>query len=91
MAVKKATVDSNESGTAEIDALNQIRLSRNWSYQQLASDMARAGFPVAAKTLQALVNYRPKPYDRTLYQIRQYLASLEAETSTASGKKRASA
>jgi hypothetical protein len=59
----------------ELAELNHIRLSRNWSYQQLSDDMATAGFPIAPKTIHALIlNEDKRPYDRTLYQIRQYLA-----------------
>lgn len=61
-------------------ALNELRLSRNWSYPQLAADMARVGHHVAAKTLHALLTTEgQKPYDRTLYQIRRYLEVLQAE------------
>lgn len=73
MAAKPSRADSASSGTSEIDALNKIRLEKNWTYKQLADDMARAGFGLASKTLQSLINYRPTPYDRTLYQIQRYL------------------
>jgi len=73
--------DSNdEDGGTEIGELKTLRLSRNWSYAQLAADMERVGHPVAAKALHALLtNEGQRPYDRTLYQIREYLAAVREE------------
>lgn len=81
MAPKTAPVDSADWSTL-LDQLNELRLSRDWSYRQLADDItAVTGFDISAQTLQPLLSVasheRSKPYDRTLYKIRQYLAALE--------------
>lgn len=64
-----------------VDQLNDVRLSRDWSYRQLAEDIHEVtGFDISAATLQPLLSVpadeRPKPYDRTVHKIRLYLAAL---------------
>lgn len=82
MAEKHFQIDSSAaSGTKELDQLDELRLEKNWSYRGLAEDMRRVGFYVNGKTLQSLLKYRPKPYDRTLHRVRQYLAVLAGERS----------
>jgi hypothetical protein len=75
-----------------VASLNQLRLDRNWSYNQLADDMERAGHAVAAKTLFALLTKpEQKPYDRTLYQITKYLEVLERERAEETKPRKAAA
>lgn len=90
MAAKTERVDSG-NGATELSELNQIRLSRNWSYAQLAADMGRLGFAVGPKTLHPLLTGDdPRPYDRTLYQIRGYLNAVRDESAEPAKKRRAS-
>ncbi len=75
MAVKPVIDDTDSS---LLDQLNDIRLSRDWSYRQLADDIARVtGFVISGQTLQPLLSkpraQRGKPYDRTLHKIRLYV------------------
>lgn len=82
MAVKPSQTDN---ASAALDALDEIRLSRNWSYQQLAEDMERIGNGLPAKTLYQLLTARPEnPYDRTMYQVHRYLAAIRDEKRVAS-------
>lgn len=82
--------DSKNEGAVE--TLNQLRLDRNWSYSELADDMARAGHAIAAKTLHALLtNPDQKPYDRTLHQIQRYLEFVRNERESMPTRKAAGA
>jgi transcriptional regulator with XRE-family HTH domain len=57
-----------------VTELNRIRLEENLSYAEIAADMELD--PGALyKILNELTD---KPYDRTLYKIRRYLAEREA-------------
>jgi len=65
-----------------IDRLNDVRLSRDWSYRQLADDIKHVtGFDISAQTLQTMLSVPPDeratPYDRTVHKIRLYLAEIE--------------
>lgn len=64
----------------EVEELRTYRLDRLWSLQQLADAMARAGWPVAKKTLGNLLGEPGKvqPQDVTRYAIRKFL-TLERE------------
>lgn len=80
MAVKPAPIDTD---AALLDRLNEVRLSQDWSYRQLADDIARVtGLMMSAQTLQPLLSVpegeRSKPYDRTLYKIRKYFEQLDS-------------
>lgn len=92
MAAKPAHVDRDT--TILLDRLNDVRLARDWSYRQLAEDMARVtGFVISHATIQPLLSeappHRAKPYDRTLHKIRRYLETLSAEPTKQSRKGRA--
>ncbi len=74
-----------------LDQLDDVRLARDWSYRQLADDIARlTPFVVSAQTLQPLLTRRAerpgRPYDRTLHKVRLYLAALAGESSSKSRK-----
>ena len=63
----------------ELQDLDAIRISNDWSWVQLSIAMAAAGFPVASRTLHYLVKGAGgdavhEPRDRTLYKIRKFLA-----------------
>jgi len=77
MAVKTPEVDSSDmSAATAFELLSHLRLERDWSFERLATEMRSAGHYVPAKTLHWLLTSRPeKPFARTLYKIRQYLAS----------------
>lgn len=90
MGVKPASVDS--TAVRLLDQLNDVRLTRDWSYRQLADDIERVtGYVVSAQTLQPLLSVPPgkrgKPYDRTLHKIRRYLDALRAEQSSKPSRK----
>ncbi|MEP7304168.1 MAG: hypothetical protein ABJA98_01495 [Acidobacteriota bacterium] len=72
-----------------IAQLNDIRLSRDWSYRQLSEDIERlTGTVVSQQTLQPLLSGRySKPYDRTLYKIRRYFDAVAAESSAKPARK----
>jgi hypothetical protein len=79
MGVKPASVDSESEDL--LDQLNQVRLTRDWSYRQLSDDIEKVtGYVVSAQTLQPLLSApraeRAKPFDRTLHKIRRYLDAL---------------
>jgi hypothetical protein len=92
MAVKPVSV---ETGPDLFDQLNAVRLSRDWSYRELAADIKEVtGFVVSAQTLQPLLSApaedRGKPYDRTLHKIRCYLTAIaEPAKPTRKAKRRA--
>jgi hypothetical protein len=68
---------------AELDA---HRLEHDWTWDELAADMARANATVSARTLHYLCKRLPPDahaLDRTLYKIRKYLERVRA------GEKRA--
>jgi hypothetical protein len=60
----------------ELKALDLLRLDQDFTWQELARDMQRAGFQMSARTLHYLLTRAPetvKPLDRTLHKIRRYL------------------
>jgi len=66
----------------ELEQLNDVRLERDWTFRQLAEDMASRDLSIPARTLHLLLTNPPdKPYDRTLFKIRRYLDSLSAQRS----------
>lgn len=81
MSVTTPSVDSDSWPTL-VDRLNELRLTNDWSFRELAADIERVtGFVVSAQTLQPVLtapaDERPKPYDRTVYKIRQYFKQRE--------------
>lgn len=80
MSERTAALDSKD-WSALVDELNALRLARDWSYRELAADVARVtGLAISFQTLQPLLAKpaaeRAKPYDRTIHKIRLYLASV---------------
>jgi len=52
------------------------RLDRDWTFDQLAAAMKRAGFKIPMRTLHYLLKQAPKnvrPRDRTMHKINRYL------------------
>jgi hypothetical protein len=71
-----------------LEQLNAIRLRNDWSYRQLADDIKRVStYEISAQTLQPMLSgsrdERPKPYDRTIFKIREYLRLAAATKATA--------
>ena len=61
---------------SEFAALDAYRLDRDWTWQQLAEDMAAHNVAIPARTLHYLCKRAPKnakPLDRTLHKIRKFL------------------
>jgi transcriptional regulator with XRE-family HTH domain len=87
MGAQPASVDSNARDL--INRLNEVRLTRDWSYRQLSEEIERVtGTLVSAQTLQPLLSGRySKPYDRTLYKLRRYFDALAAEEPTKRSRK----
>lgn len=79
MATKAKTANESRAiGTADVGAaLRAIRLDRNWSYDDLAAVMARAGHPVKVWTLRRLIQPRPgaRHFERTLHQAREFVTA----------------
>ena len=61
----------------ELDALNALREARDWGWDDTATAMAAAGCPVSKTTLARLATSPAPPRDRTLHQIRTFLARVE--------------
>lgn len=61
-----------------IQALATYRLEHDLSFDQLANRMAEAGYAMRGRALHLLLTnrLRSQPRDRTLYKIRQFLASV---------------
>lgn len=59
-----------------LDRLAAYRLEKDLSYVQLAEEMARAGYPVKARSLHFALTKTLKngPLDRTSYKIAQFVA-----------------
>ena len=57
-------------------ALEIHRLDRDWTFDQLAAAMKRAGSPIPMRTLHYLLKQAPRnvrPRDRTMHKVRRYL------------------
>jgi hypothetical protein len=80
MGAKPAKVDIAAINEL-VGKLNEMRLTRDWSYRQLSEEIERVtGTLVSAQTLQPLLSGRyVKPYDRTLYKLQRYFDALAAE------------
>jgi hypothetical protein len=66
----------------DLDDLNAIRLSHDWSFPELARAMAAAGYAVKERTLYYLLRQAPPgsaPRDTTLHQIRRFVEYTRAE------------
>jgi len=60
----------------ELTELDRLRLTRNWTFEQLGDAMAKAKFPIPFRTLHYLLKRRPAaliPLDRTMFKIRGFL------------------
>ena len=55
--------------------LATYRLERDLTFQQLADEMAAAGYAMRPRSLHLTLTNRTKPRDRTLYKMAQFLAS----------------
>ena len=67
---------------ADLHKLNAIRLARDWSMRELSNHMTARGFKVSTRVLHYLLtNPDPahRPYDRTQYKIREYLAHVRRQ------------
>jgi hypothetical protein len=59
-----------------IAALDQYRIERDWSFEELATAMARAKCVISKRTLHYLCKRLPadgNPLDRTVYKIKKFL------------------
>jgi hypothetical protein len=66
----------------EFAELESYRLASNWTWAQLATEMADHDVPMSPRTLHYLVKSAPadaKPHDRTLYKIRVFLKKTAAK------------
>ena len=65
----------------ELAQLDERRLAHDWTWQQLADDMAeRAAVVIAPRTLHYLIKHvEAHARDRTLHKIRKYIATIDAE------------
>lgn len=98
MAGKTTVVDSVEGSTWSdlLDRLAALRLARDWSFRELATDMERVtGFEISHGTLQSMLSAaatdRSKPYDRTINKIRLYLAEVCAVDDAKGSRRRVTA
>lgn len=61
----------------EFEELDRLRLERDWTFAELAADMARVtGNRMVPRTLHYLCKRAPldaTPRDRTLHKVRRYL------------------
>jgi len=63
----------------ELEALNRLRLRREWTWEQLGQAMRRAHVPVPYRTLHYLLtNPDVKPHDKTRGRVRRFLKSAVA-------------
>jgi hypothetical protein len=63
---------------AELDA---YRLEKHWTWKQLAAAMRDADCPLSGRTLYHLLrraHVDERPLDRTIYNIRKFLAHVRA-------------
>ena len=66
----------------DLAALNTLRIRRDWSWRELAAQMARARVGVAPRTLHHLLTTPTVvPHDRTLYKIQKFLQILRRQRS----------
>jgi hypothetical protein len=75
----------------EFTELDTIRLDHDWTWDELAADMARAQAPVNARTLHFLCKRLPvngHALDRTMHKIRKYLAHVRAVEARAAARAR---
>jgi hypothetical protein len=63
---------------ADLDRLALYRLDRNLTFDALALEMRRAGYPVPARVLHLALTHRltTVPRERTRYRISGFLAGL---------------
>lgn len=65
----------------EYAELNAYRLEKNWTWRQLAAAMSEADAPLSHRTLYHLLkraHVDERPLDRTIYNIRKFLAHVRA-------------
>jgi hypothetical protein len=64
----------------ECAALDQYRLEKDWTFDELAAAMSRAKLGIPARTLNYLLRSPGsiRPLDRTLFKIRKYLKRAQA-------------
>jgi hypothetical protein len=65
----------------EFSELDLIRLDHDWTWEELAADMARADVVISPRTLHYLCKRLPvngHALDRTVHKIRKYLAHVRA-------------
>jgi hypothetical protein len=85
--VARTTHVAGTETETDLQRLNRLRLDRDWTYEQLADDMARRGLQVPSRTVYALLTNPPaKPYERTLHKIRCYLAAVDAASAKAAAR-----
>jgi len=63
--------------------LNEYRLDHDYTFEQLADAMEKAGFALSPRTLHyVLKRMKPDgvPHDRTLHRIRRFLESVAAKS-----------
>ncbi len=78
----------------EFDELNTHRLEHDWTWEQLAFEMARADLSLSARTLHYVCKRLPPDghaLDRTLYKIRKYLELVRAADKRAARRRKVSA
>ncbi len=68
--------------TDTLTRLATYRLAKDLTFQQLADQMAAAGWAMRPRSLHLSLTKRTKPRDRTLYKMAQFLASLESVSET---------
>jgi hypothetical protein len=75
----------------EIAALNTFRLEHDWTFDQLAAEMARAKCPIPSRTLHYLIKRSPRdarPLDRTLFKIVKFLKGQKVQPVAESRRRR---
>jgi len=70
----------------EYEKLESYRIDRDWTWDELAHDMAEKGCQIPARTLHYLLKRAKRtarPLERTLHKLRQYLEATEPERAAA--------
>src|SRR3954451_3229697 len=75
----------------ELQQLDTYRLDRNFSWQDLGAELTRRGCDVSYRTLHYLIKRAPEETlvrDRTLHQVRKFMALVHEEEEHRTGPDR---